>query len=277
MVIWPRCISPKKRWGWNHQSLVTSLCWATIQQALLGLQFQLLYLQSHHPQNHENWRKLSVCVEVGMTVQRAQITLRQSISRSWRCYWKLISLLSTALWTSWHRYRAISPAYLKSGYVESRDLICFSFFQLKEYIDDTEDFINIQLVRQHILFSPYLGYAYQIYAFLTLLVCVTYLTECHMFLGQCAEPADPVWVAANDCNICCGHFRSGSWDIWDELWDISFQNRECIPVGPCNYFSGRRFHLLLLPLVLQVQETDAFVECMYMPSPPIGRMIPLTM
>jgi len=57
-----------------------------------------------------------------------------------------------------------------------RGLICFSFFQLKEYIDDTEDFINIQLVRQHIVYYPFFGYVYQMYAFLILLLCVVYLT-----------------------------------------------------------------------------------------------------
>jgi len=44
----------------------------------------------------------------------------------------------------------------------------FSSFQLKEYIDDTEDFINIQLVHQHISYPPYPGIAHQIYAFLTI-------------------------------------------------------------------------------------------------------------
>ena len=70
-------------------------------------------------------------------------------------------------------------------------MICFSFFQLKEYIDDTEDFINIQLVCQHIFMLSIRDMNIRVYAFLTLLVCVTYLAF-HMFLGQCAEPADPV-------------------------------------------------------------------------------------
>lgn len=78
--------------------------------------------------------------------------------------------------------------------------------------------------------------------------------------GQCSEPTDPIRTFTHNCNICCRHFWSGCWDIWDELRDLSFQHTECIPVGAHHHWGDRRFHLLRIPMVLQVQKADAPVD-----------------
>lgn len=81
-----------------------------------------------------------------------------------------------------------------------------------------------------------------------------------LFPGQCSESAYPVRASANNRNIRRRHFRSGRGGIRDELRDRCFQHSERIPVGAHHYWSGWRFHLLLLRLVLQVQETNAPVD-----------------
>ena len=56
-----------------------------------------------------------------------------------------------------------------------------------------------------------------------------------MFVGQRAEPADPIWAFAHNGNICGRHFWCGSRNIWDELWDPIIWCTFCIQLGPYNY------------------------------------------
>lgn len=86
-----------------------------------------------------------------------------------------------------------------------------TLFQLKEYIDDTEDFINIQLVHSFILLDLFSG-----------LLPKSQFRSLNLktLVGQCAEPANPVRAASNDRNICGGHLWSGGGCLWHELPDI---------------------------------------------------------
>lgn len=89
---------------------------------------------------------------------------------------------------------------------------------------------------------------------------ILYLTSFASSLGQCAESANPVWAATNYCHIHRRH-------VWGCCWDIRYELRDCfiwstirIPVDPCDHWRERRDYFLFVPLLFQVQKTNALVS-----------------
>jgi len=92
--------------------------------------------------------------------------------------------------------------------------------QLKEYIDDTEDLINIKLVGVNMNFNFMM--LFFSYFFIEKKKKHTRYNFSLIFTGKCSEPTDSIRVASY-CSYLCGYnICCCDRNIWDELCSLNF-------------------------------------------------------
>lgn len=124
--------------------------------------------------------------------------------------------------------------------------------QLKEYIDDTEDFINIKLVRNTLWIVSCINNS---------MLPSTLLSKFVIPTGQRSEPAHPVWVAACSCyfrgDIICSCYRS----LWHELWGFCVWYCFQFQLGADHIEHILCSNLFLFLAIFQAQKTTSNVRC----------------
>jgi hypothetical protein len=123
-------------------------------------------------------------------------------------------------------------------------LIMFLCLQLKEYIDDTEDLINIKLVRtdkiksrNHVLVSLWVS------------------DFVHVFVGECAESVDSVSTASHRGNLCGSYFCRCNRCLRDEFARLCFPESDDFPVCFTDNRYWMRFFVFWFCVILQAQES----------------------